>query len=339
MTEVRSRSIASLLVVAGLLGIVAPVGAQQPRTRSLKYNPDRKEWIEVPPPPPGTAEGDLYHIRVLVKNGENRSALAAIKRFIKSYGAANVHYPEALLEKAQALIGRRDYHQAYVQLEEFLNQFAGIALTDEALRLEFVIAETYLSGVKRKLWGLRWLSGEDLAYQILDDISVNYPDSEHAEYAVKAKADHLFRKGEYGLAELEYARLLRDYPHTRYHRHALGKSAAAALAGFAGVEYDDAALIEAEERYRDYQARYGAVADREGVQEILENITARRAEKEFSIGAYYERTGHLSSAVFYYQSVRVNWPDTIAAAKAAARLELLEAPGPAASVGGARRTG
>ena len=109
--------------MAILLGMVASAGAQQPRTRSLEYDPDRREWIEAPPPPPGTVEGDLHQIRVLVKDGENRQALAAIKRFIEFHGKNNVHYPEVLIERAQALIGRRDYHKAYVQLEEFLNEF------------------------------------------------------------------------------------------------------------------------------------------------------------------------------------------------------------------------
>jgi len=48
-----------------------------------------------------------------------------------------------------------------------------------------------------------------------------------------------------------------------------------------------------------------------------------RAEKDFLIGQYYDRTDHPGSAIFYYQGVRNGYPETIAAAKAALRLELL----------------
>ena len=322
------------LTVVIVLGAIGSVEAQHPRTRTLKYDANRREWAELPPPPPGTAEGDLHEIRMLIAGGDHREALSSAKRFLESYGRSNSLYPNLLVAKAEALIGRRDYQQAYTVLERFLNEFGGTELTAEALRLEFVIAETYLAGVKRKIWGFRWLSGEETAYQILDDISVNYPESQCAELAIKAKADDLFRKGQHALAELEYARLLRDYPQTRYHRYALRRSAEAALASFGGVEYDDAALIEAEERYLDYRARYGAIAEREDrVGEILDAIRERRAGKEFSIGAYYERTRHLSAAIFYYQSVRDRWPDSVAATKAVTRLELLGTPAPTEAAG------
>ncbi|MBU0717498.1 MAG: outer membrane protein assembly factor BamD, partial [Planctomycetes bacterium] len=162
------------------------------------------------------------------------------------------------------------------------------------------------------------------AYRILDDISLNYPDERCAELAVKTKADHLFKEGEYDLAELEYARLLHDFPASRYCQYALRRSAEATLASFAGIDFDDAALIEAEERYRDYQASYRAAAESEGVSLILAEIRERQASKKFSVGRYYERTGYLSSAVFYYRSTVKDWPDTVAATKAKARLALLD---------------
>ena len=76
------------VVLTGVASAMLPeaANAQQPRTRTLTYDPDRKTWTEVPPPPSGTAEGDLHAIQVQIKNGEYRSALTAIKGFIKRYG-------------------------------------------------------------------------------------------------------------------------------------------------------------------------------------------------------------------------------------------------------------
>jgi outer membrane protein assembly factor BamD (BamD/ComL family) len=175
------------------------------------------------------------------------------------------------------------------------------------------------------------VSGVDEAYKILDQIAADYPDSRLAELAIKAKGDHLFKVGEHALAELEYARLLRDHPKSRYHQYALRRAADSALASFAGVEFDEAALIEAEERFNDYRTRYRAEADRDGVSQVLDSIHEMRAEKDFRIGEYYERTDHLSSAVYYYKSARENWRNTIAAARATRRLELLGALAPVAS--------
>ncbi|MCH7870603.1 MAG: outer membrane protein assembly factor BamD [Planctomycetes bacterium] len=198
--------------------------------------------------------------------------------------------------------------------------------TAEALRLEFVIAESYLKGEKRRWMGLRLLSGKNDAVQILDEISTNYPDSRLAELAIKATADHMFDSGDHKLAEGEYARLLREYPRSRYTEHAMSRSAEAALASYGGVAYDEAQLIEAEERFEDFRRYSPAAADRKGVGAILDSIRESRGEKDFSVAAYYDRTRHFSSAIYYYRLVRRDWPGTIADVKAAERLNLLGAP-------------
>ncbi|MCH8241658.1 MAG: hypothetical protein IH897_03480 [Planctomycetes bacterium] len=320
-------------VMATLVALHA-AHADEPRARSLEYTPTSKAWVEVPPPAPGTPEGDLHQIRMWIKNEKYRTARRAINKFIKRHGEIGELYPAVLIAKAEVLIGQRKFDKAHRSLQEFLSEFGGGSLTAEALRLEFVIAETYFTGVKRKFLGFRVLSGVDIAHAILDDISVNYSQTPFAGYAIKTKADYLFANGDHALAEFEYARLLKDYPNSQYRQYALRRSAEAALASFAGVEYDDAALIEAEERYRNYLAQYGAMAEREGVDLIIENIRERRAEKLFVIGDYYERTNHLSSAVHSYRLVAARWPHSVAAGKAASRLALLSPAGPVAGSAG-----
>ncbi len=318
------RTLIGVVLLVGFYVLTAgPANAGEPRTRTLKYDAENKEWIELPPPPPGTAEGDLHLIRVRIKQEEYRGALRGIKQFLEKYGDGDPLYPELMIANAEVLIGRRDYYKAHLLLQEFLDRFAGAAMEPEALRLEYVIAETYLTGVKRKWLGVRFLSGEDLAYRILDEISIDYADSRFAELAFKTKGDHMFQKGKHALAELEYSQLLKEFPQSRYHQFALRRSAEAALADYGGLEYDETALIEAQERYRDYHVAYPGAADREGVGLILASINEQRAVKAHAIGSYYERTNHPATAIFYYQHVIEKWPDTVGATKAASCLEML----------------
>lgn len=324
LSGVRIGLLGPVLLFAAAISVASPAVGQPSRTRTLTYDPDRKEWVELPPPAAqGTPEGDLHRIRVQIKDGRYRKALSAIKNFVNTYGQEDSHYPAILIAKAEALIGGRKYDQAHEVLQNFLGEFSGVQLTSEALRLEFVVAEAYLAGAKRKLLGLRLLSGTDVAYRILDEIPTDYPDSEYAELAIKTKADHLFRQGEHAFAELEYGRLIREHPRSRYHEFALARSAEAAMASFRGVEYDEAALIEAQDRFEEYRLRYPASAQRDRVDAILDSIREMRAGKDFRVGRYYERTQHLASAVWYYERVRQDWPDTIAKTRATERLERL----------------
>lgn len=313
-----------LVALMTAFSLVADALAAEPlRARKLDYDSARKSWVELPPPPPGTAEGDVFRLRESLRKKEYREALDDAKRWVQTYGKDDPLYPEVLLIRAEASIGRKNYDRAFKSLQEFVSQFAGVPLTAEALRLEFIVAEAYLAGAKRRFLGIPMFSGEDRAFQILDEIALDYPDEPIAELALKTKADYLFRRGEPEQAELDYAKMQRDYPRSRYNRYAMRRTADAALASFGGVEYDEAAVIEAQERFEDYRVRYSAYADEEGVGLILDNIRELRAEKDFRIGEYYERTDHLSSAVFQYQGVLREYAGTIAAGRAARRLELL----------------
>jgi len=324
---------ARLALVLVMIGSSVLADDRPTRARSLTYDPQQRSWVELPPPPQGTPEGDLFRLRLLIKQNRSPQVFHAVDEFIKTHGQGNERYPEVLLVKAEAMVVLKQYDEAHEVLLAFLNEFGGMTLTEEALRLEFIIAEAYLKGAPRKLWGLPILPGEEVAFEILDTIAIDHPESSLAVLAVKTKADYLFHKGDPALAELDYARMLADFSQSRYSPYALRRAADSALASHAGVDYDDAALIEAQERYDEFGRRYPGEARREGVDRILTTIVEQRAEKEFTIGQYYERTRHLSSAIYYYQALIKDWPDTVASRKAAERLELLGVRDAATSTG------
>ncbi len=312
-------------ICAILLGLISSSAATAapPRDRSLTYDSASKSWVELPAPEPGTPEGDLHQINQDIKTGHTGRALRRVQKFEKAHGSDHPLYPKVLLAQARARIERREYDQAHAELQSFLDRFAGLAETTDALRLEFVIAEAYLRGAKRKFLGMRLLSGEDVAFRILDEISTGYPELEIAPLAIKTKADYLFARGDHDLAEIEFARLVRDHPAHRYHQYALRQSARSALASFRGTLYDEAALVEAEERFREYGLRYPTDAKHEAVARTIDGIQTARAAKDLEIGRYYERTDHIGSAIYYYRQVARNWPGTFAAERAHDRLVLL----------------
>ena len=314
--------------VAVLLAVPAiRAGADEPqpldRRETLEYDPQKGEWIEEAPAVPGTPEGDLRLARAAFSREEHRRALKMARRWIKEYGEAHDLYPRALLLECRAMIALRDYYKAHRKLDPFLNEYAGTEYANEAVTLEFVVAEVFLSGTKRKFLGIRFLKADDLALKILDDLSASYRDRDIAELATWTKARYYFRTGDFPIAEQEFNFLIQEFPRSRYARPAMLYSARSALANFAGVRFDEAPLIEAEERFGRYVALYPGSAEQEGVGVTLEQIAEQRAEKELTVGKYYEKTGHHDAAVFYYRSTIQHWPDSIAAVHAADRLVAL----------------
>jgi outer membrane protein assembly factor BamD (BamD/ComL family) len=321
------RATALLILIAGGLGGVARAEGTDkptPRREKITYNGESGKWIETQPPQPGTADGDLRLARAAFTDGHLRKASKRIDKWMEAYTTADPLYPQAALLQAEVGLARQDYYKTYERLEILRNEYEGTEYARQAVEMEFVIAEVFLTGKRRKLWGMRVLNAEETAIGILDDIAANYPETEIAERALKTKADYYFDKGEFMLAELEYATLIQEFPRGRHLRWAMRRSADAALASFPGIKFDDAPLIEAQERYLDYLRMFPEVAENEGIGLILDGIGEQRAEKEYDIGHYYERAGHPDAAVFYYRSTIDNWPDTIGASQARQRLLILD---------------
>ena len=319
------RMMPTMLFVATALTAMDFAAAQVPRNRTLSYDVAKKDWVEDAPPTPGSAEAELHEIKLAITATNYDKAFAQTKAVIRELGEDHRLYPDLLIARAEAQIGRKRFVKAHLALQEFLSKFSGMPQTAEALRLEFVIAESYLKGERRRWMGLRLLSGKDAAIQILDEISSNHPDSPLAELAIKVTADYMFDSGDHKLAEGEYARLLREYPRSRYTEHAMSRSAEAALASYGGVAYDEAQLIEAEERFEDLRRYSAEVAARKDVGAVLDSIRESRAEKDLSIASHYDKTEHFSSAVYYYRLVLQDWPGSIASVRATERLRLLGA--------------
>lgn len=316
-----------LLVAAAALWAIAAsprlTRAEDDHRATVELDVERGAWVEVDAPEPGTAAGDLHEARALNTAKHYHRAARAIKKWIKTYGTEDVLYPEAALLKTENRIARRDYYKAHKELQEFLSSYSGTEYEDKALTQEFLIAEVFLGGTRRKVWGMRMLKADDIGIAILDDITVNHPGTTIGELATMTKANYYYETGDFDMAEHEYNQLVQDYGRSRYTRPALLQGARAALASFGGVRFDDAPLIEADDRFRKYMTQYPGSAEQDGIGLILTDIQETRAAKELDIGEYYERADHLGAAKFYYQSTRTHWPESRAAITAAEHLERL----------------
>lgn len=294
------------------------------RAEQLRYDPVQNRWIEAAKPIPGTEDGDLDIIRQYVAREDYPTALKGLKAWIKKYGTAGDRYPEALYLKATSEMGTEDYRAAHDDFQTLLSDYPGSIYAERALAGQYRVGEQYLAGKKRKaLGGLFKIRDRDAGIKIMDDMTTDYADTPLAETAQLTKANYYYERGEFDLAQDEYARFARDFPRSRYHAKALLWSAYSALASFAGIRFDDAPLIEAQERFGQFLRSYPAQADQMQVPTAIEQIASTRADKTLDIGRFYERTGQPGAARYYYRATVRRWPNTPAAAEARNNLSKL----------------
>jgi len=294
------------------------------RAEQLRFDPAQNRWVEAPKPIPGTEDGDLDIARQYVVREDYKTALKGLKAWMKRYGSTSPRYPEALYVKATAEMGVEDYRAAQEDFQRLLDEYPGSIYAEQSLSGQFRVGEQYLAGKKRKaLGGLFKIRDRDAGIKIMDTMTVDYADTPLAETAQLAKANYYYERGEFDLAQDEYARFARDFPRSRYQAKALLWSAYSALASFGGIKFDDAPLLEAQERFGQFMRSYPAQAEQMGVPTSLEQIASTRADKTLDIGRFYERTGQPNAARFYYRATVNRWPTSPAALEAEGKLARL----------------
>ena len=192
-----------------------------------------------------------------------------------------------------------------------------------ALQREYEIGVMFATGVRRKLWGVRWVPAEGEGAELLIRVQERAPGSAVGEKASIALADHYFDTSQMPLASDAYDLFLLNYPRSELRQWALLRLIQASLARFKGPEFDATGLIDAQERLRQYADEYPAGADRIGAEALLTRIRESLARRDLSTASWYDRTGEDVSAALLYRRLVGEYPDTAAARDAIGRLEAM----------------
>ncbi|MBI5865267.1 MAG: outer membrane protein assembly factor BamD [Planctomycetes bacterium] len=297
----------------------APAQEEQYRERDV-LDPETDAWVDAPVQP-GTPQGELDEARSLLAQGKSAAAL----RLLKKWTAANPdhdRYLEGMFLLGESYFEERDFYKAY-QSYDVVVQNTGGELFYKALRREMDVARAFLSGQKRILWRIFRIPAYDDCVKIVGRVWEQVPGTRMGEESLKHKADYHFENGDLDLAQDGYVKISREYPNGRYTQAAMLRAAEAAEAAFPGVKHDDRALVDANERYRHVQDAYPDFARRENVDERLESIRQKRAEKDYAVAQWYEKVKQTGAAEFYYKRLLRDYPGTLASTQALGRLRAL----------------
>jgi outer membrane assembly lipoprotein YfiO len=284
---------------------------------------DGKEWKTAVPAKPGSPEAAIEEIRVAVKNNENSEALDLSEKFLKTHGGS-ILSEEVLNLSGIAAMQNGQYWKAYHWFEQQVATYPSGQFFERALTREYDIAEAYLNGRRRRVWkGMFRLKAYSEGLDILTQISVHTPGTSLAEKALTRMADYYFEDEQYPEAVQAYDEFVRQSPHSSRRPYAMLQAARACLLAYRGIEFDQATLIDAAERYRVFAQAFPKAAKQENVRGILREIRLAQAHKLFHAGKFYERIGQPKAAAFYYAQCIRQYKDTHWSDSARGRLDLL----------------
>jgi tetratricopeptide (TPR) repeat protein len=310
----------TILCLSALL-LASPLRAQEEKFRERQVlDPDTDEWVDRAVEG-GTPAGELEQARSLLATGEAAKARRMLRKWVDA-NASHERYYEGVFLLGESYFETRDFYKAFEAYLE-VSQNTGGDLFQRSIRREVDVARAFLAGEKRIVWRIFRLPAYDDGVTILNRVWEQAPGTRTGEQALKLKADYHFDNGEMEIAQDEYVSLAKEYPSGRYVRPAMLRSAEAAQAAFPGIRFDDRALIDADERFRQVRATFPAYAERENVDARIEGVRQLRAEKDLDIAKWYEKTRQPGAAEFYYRRLMRDWPGTLAEAEAKSRLRAL----------------
>lgn len=217
---------------------------------------------------------------------------------------ANKHSPNrdrGLHLIARSLFGYGDRIKAFYYCDELLDTYPESPLFPAALELQYRIADAYLDGYKRRWFGVPVFYAKEEGVEMLYRIRNRAPGSPLAEKALLRTADHYRFDGQFDFASDAYAFYARQYPRSPMTPRARLWGAYCSLAQFRGVEFDPTPVIDAREQLRSIAAAYPDLAKEEGIEAILERIDEVFAKKLYATGTFYRRTNAPGAAAYTYK--------------------------------------
>lgn len=281
------------------------------------------QWIRSVPAQKGSPAGELSLVRTLVQKKEGRAAVEASEAFIKSY-PGDAATEEILFLGGQAEMIRGRYFQAYEWFEQKqLAKFPSGRFLERALSRMYDIADAFLKGKKRIVWGFIYLPAQDDGLEILSRVADHAPGSVIAEKSLMRIADYHYGNQDFTEAVGAYDRYLKAFKNAPRAPYAMLQSARACYEAFRGAEYDETTLLESQQRYQVFMQSYPQDAAKHGVARTLVQIRLLLAQHTFSVATFYERVHRVDAAKYYYQVVIQQYPGTMWQTQASAALARL----------------
>lgn len=332
-----------------MLGIVlALLGATGSHAlgRQTQYRLDQdRGWVAAPGAPATTGEGStsadrqtIADARRLLAEDNPRAARQLLDRWLDTHERGTGPYvAEAYLLRADALIAVGHEYSALYDLEAVCKRFPQTEAFPLAVERELDVALDYLGGKRRRFLGMRMLTADDLAVELLIRVQERLPGSELAERAAIELADYYYRERQISLARDAYELYTQNFPHGPNRMKAEERWIFCDLAQFKGPQYEIGSLTDAKARIRAFRARYRTQAEESGLTDgLVARIDESMAAQLLSQAEWYIKRGDAASARYVLRRLLRERPGTLAADQALAIMEnrgWMEPAGPPADLG------
>ena len=241
-----------------------------------------------------------------------------LKAYPKSFEASESQYYLGLTEEAQG-----NLYEAYQAYQKVIDKYPFSERIHDILEREYKIGEAFMAGEKRKAMGLA-LPVENPSIEIFNKVIENStygPLAPKAQYKLGLVLKSLMR---YYEAEEAFNKLISNYPDSEWVEAAKFQIALCRQALSRGSDYDQGATQEAKKKFEEFVKEHPDANLSNEAEKNINQLNEKEAESNYNIGVFYEKQKQSESAKIYYNDIVNNHPNSVWAAKALERLQVME---------------
>lgn len=221
-----------------------------------------------------------------------------------------------------------DYELANEQFSLYLKKQSTPKHFEEAIQYKFDIAEKFEKGAKKHVMGLetmpKWVSAEDDAIAIFDEVITALPNHILAAKALFAKAKLLFKAEEFNLSVETYQTLIRRFPKTDLASESYLSIGEVYLAQ-CKLEYPDPDFLDlAEINLKKFTQDFPSDERILKASQMLEKMQEVYAKSLYETAKFFERTKKPRAAMIYYNKIISKYPESKSAKYSQERLQELK---------------
>ena len=246
---------------------------------------------------------------------------------------------DAMFMAGEAYFFADMYPKANEAWEKLLKKYSNSKHLDAIESRRFAIAQFWLDLHNKdpeSFWEFNWTDptrpNRDTfgnAVRVYDRIRLDDPTGKLADDATLAAGNAYFAKQRYLDADGFYTDLRKTFPSSehQYRAHLLGLKSK--LLTYEGTDYSGAPLDEAEKLVKQIQRQFPQESgkEREYLTRAYAEVRFKKAEREWSLGQYYDRRGEYGAARFYYEILAKDFSETPFAERARSRMgEIADKP-------------
>jgi outer membrane protein assembly factor BamD (BamD/ComL family) len=251
----------------------------------------------------------------------------------RNFTIVTYHFPhaactsEAYFYRAVALYNLQEFDAANEALTAYLQNSDHPRLFLETMEYKYAIAEKFRAGAKRRLFGSKrmpkWVSGQDLAFEIYDEIVAALPSQELAARALYSKGELYWSQRLFEPAVESFQMITKRFPKNELAAESF-LTINKVYIDQARFEFQNPDLLAfAQINTRRFEQQFPHEERLVEARQIAGAIEEVYGRGLYDTGAFYERIKQPQAAIIYYQSAVAQFPSTPAAQYSIQRLTAL----------------